>query len=50
MTKYTPSYLCPYYKMGQMEMDEFRSHMFRADEVYYDLGERNRKVLGDNQE
>ena len=50
MTKYSPIYLCPYYKMVHMEMDEFRSHMFRADEVYYDLGERNRKVLGDNQE
>ena len=45
-TKYTPSYLCPYYKMGRMNMDELRSHMFRADEVYYDLDERNDIVLG----
>ncbi len=45
-TKYTPSYLCPYYKMGMMDMGELRSHMFRADEVYYDLEERNEIVLG----
>ena len=45
-TKYTPSYLCPFYKMGTMDMGELRSHMFRADEVYYDLEERNEIVLG----
>ena len=45
-TKYTPSYMCPYYKMGQMDLGEIRSHMFRADEVYYDLEERNNIVLG----
>lgn len=45
-TKYTPSYKCPYYKMGTMDMGEFRSHMFRADEVYYDLEERNDIILG----
>ena len=49
-TKYTPSYLCPYYKMGRMNMDELRSHMFRADEVYYDLDERNDIVLGKRDE
>lgn len=46
-TKYTPSYKCPLYHFGRMDMDEFRSHMFRADEVYYDLGRRNEKVLGE---
>ena len=45
-TKYTPSYLCPYYQMGTMDMGELRSHMFKADEVYYDLEERNDIVLG----
>jgi len=45
-TKYTPSYLCPFYKMGRMDMDELRSHMFRADEVFYDLDVRNEIVLG----
>ncbi|MCR5292961.1 MAG: type IV secretory system conjugative DNA transfer family protein [Eubacterium sp.] len=49
-TKYTPSYLCPYYKMGRMDMDELRSHMFRADEVYYDLDERNNIVLGKSED
>ncbi len=49
-TKYTPSYLCPLYHMGQMDMGELRSHMFRADEVYYDLDERNMKVLGTPEE
>lgn len=47
-TKYTPSYLCPFYKMGRMDMEELRSHMFRADEVYYDLDARNEIVLGEN--
>ncbi len=46
-TKYTPSYQCPYYQIGQMEMDELRSHVFRADNVYYDLAVRNEAVLGE---
>ena len=46
-TKYTPSYKCPYYKTGPMDLTEIRSNMFKADEVYYDLAERNRKVLDD---
>ena len=45
-TKYTPSYKCPYYKFGQMDLGEIRSHVFRADAVYYDLGKRNRLILG----
>ncbi len=48
-TKYTPSYLCKYYKMGTMDMEELRSHMFRADEVFYDLDRRNRIVVGDSE-
>ena len=48
-TKYTPSYKCPYYKFGPMDLTEIRSQMFRADEVYYDLGERNSKVLGESE-
>jgi type IV secretion system protein VirD4 len=46
-TKFTPSYQCPFYQIGQMDMEELRSHMFRADSVYYDLGTRNRTVLGE---
>jgi len=45
-TKYTPSYKCPFYKTGPMDMTEIRSNVFRADEVYYDLKARNAKVLG----
>ncbi len=49
-TQYTPSYLCPYYKMGRMDMEELRSHMFRADEVFYDLDARNETVLGKSED
>ena len=45
-TKYTPSYKCPFYQFGPMDLTEIRSNMFRADEVYYDLAKRNEKVLG----
>lgn len=45
-TKYTPSYKCPYYKFGQMDLGEIRSHVFRAEAVYYDLAKRNQLVLG----
>ncbi len=45
-TKYTPSYKCPFYKFGPMDLTEIRSNTFKADEVYYDLKERNEKVLG----
>lgn len=45
-TKYTPSYKCPYYQFGQMDLGEIRSHVFRADAVYYDLAKRNKLVLG----
>jgi type IV secretion system protein VirD4 len=49
-TKYTPSYKCSFYQTGQMNMDALRSHMFHADDVYYDLGTRNRIVLGEGEE
>ena len=49
-TKYTPSYLCKYYKFGMMKMDALRSHMFRADEVYYDVEVRNNTILGPAEE
>ena len=50
MTKYTPSYLCKYYKMGQMDLGEIRSNMFRADEVFYDLADRNEMILEDEED
>ena len=45
-TRYTPSYKCSFYQFGQMDLGEIRSHVFRADAVYYDLSKRNRLVLG----
>ena len=50
MTKYTPSYLCKFYKMGQMDLGDIRSNMFRADEVFYDLEVRNAAILEDEDE
>ncbi|MCI7692783.1 MAG: type IV secretory system conjugative DNA transfer family protein [Oscillospiraceae bacterium] len=45
-TKFTPSYKCDLYKFGTMDLSEVRSNAFFPDEVYYDLTERNEKVLG----
>lgn len=45
-TKYTPSYKCPFYKTGPMDLTEIRSNVFRADEVFYDIALRNERVLG----
>ena len=45
-TKYTPSYKCPYYKFGPMDLTEIRSNVFKADQVFYDLNVRNDKILG----
>lgn len=49
MTKYTPSYKCEYYQMGKMDMTDIRNHMFRSEEVFYDVEVRNKTVL-DEQE
>ena len=49
-TKYTPSYKCPYYKIGRMDVGELRTTNFKADEVYYDLDARNEIVLGKSEE
>ena len=45
-TKYTPSYKCPFYQFGPMDLADIRSKVFRADQVFYDLKARNAKVLG----
>ena len=37
---------CPFYKTGPMDLTEIRINTFKADEIYYDLRERNEKVLG----
>ncbi len=40
-TKFTPSYKCPLYQMGTMDLSEVRMNAFFGDEIYYDLDERN---------
>ena len=40
-TKYTPSYKCPLYQIGQMDLTEARSNVFHADRVFYDITKRN---------
>ena len=46
-TKFTPSYLCPFYQIGRMDTSGIRSHIFRAEEVFYDVAARNKTVLGE---
>lgn len=43
-TKYTPSYRCPLYRMGQMDLSEARSNVFYADRVFYDVTRRNQII------
>ena len=40
-TKFTPSYKCPLYQMGTMDLSQVRMNAFFGDEIYYDLEERN---------
>ena len=47
MTKYTPSYKCEFYHFGKMNLDDIRSHVFRAEAVAYDIVGRNATVLGE---
>lgn len=49
-TKFTPSYKCPLYEMGTMDMGAVKNHAFFGDEVFYDLDERNYLVLGAGEE
>ena len=44
-TKFTPSYRCPLYKFGQMSLEATKAHPFFADEVFYNIAERNQLVL-----
>ena len=46
LTKYTPSYNCTVYQMGQMDLGDIRSNMFHSDKVFYDIEKRNSIVLG----
>ncbi len=44
-TKFTPSYKCPLYKMGAMDLSETQLNAFFGEDVYYDLAERNYIVM-----
>ena len=44
-TKFTPSYRCPLYEIGQMDLSEVRANAFFGDDIYYDLEERNYLIL-----
>ena len=44
-TQFTPSYKCPLYEFGQMDMTDVRNNVFYSDEVFYDLDERNYLIL-----
>lgn len=49
-TQYTPSYKCPLYQMGQMDLTDVRSNVFHADKVFYDISRRNKLMLPDRDE
>lgn len=44
-TKYTPSYKCPLYQMGEMDLSEVRGNVFYADRVFYDITRRNKLMV-----
>ncbi len=44
-TKYTPSYQCPVYRFGKMDLTDIQGHAFKVDEVYYDIAKRNQLVV-----
>ena len=49
-TKFTPSYKCPLYQFGTMDLSDVRANAFFGDEIFYDLEERNYLVLDNQQE
>ncbi len=49
-TKFTPSYKCPLYEFGTMDLSDVRANAFFGDEIFYDLEERNYLVLDNQQE
>ena len=44
-TKFTPSYKCPLYEMGQMDLTDVKANAFFGDDIFYDLEERNYLIL-----
>lgn len=49
-TKFTPSYKCPLYKFSSMDLTDVRANAFFGDEVFYDLDERNYRILEQQEE
>ncbi len=49
-TQFTPSYKCPLYEFGTMDLTDVRNNVFYADEVFYDLDERNYLILDSQEE
>lgn len=49
-TKFTPSYKCPLYKVGQMDLSETRKNVFFGEDVYYALETRNSIILDEMEE
>ncbi|MCR5637380.1 MAG: type IV secretory system conjugative DNA transfer family protein [Lachnospiraceae bacterium] len=49
-TQFTPSYKCPLYEFGTMDMTEVRNNVFYGEEIFYDLDERNYLVLDSEEE
>lgn len=49
-TKFTPSYKCPLYKFGSMDLSDVRANAFFGNEVFYDLDERNYRILEEQAE
>lgn len=45
MTKFTPSYKCPLYEMGQMDLSDVRANVFFGSDIFYDIDERNYLIL-----
>lgn len=48
--KFTPSYMCPLYSFGIMNISDVVENAFYEDEVYYDLHERNVIILKNDEE
>lgn len=44
-TRFTPSYRCPLYQMGQMDISSLSKKAFFPEDIYYDLEDRNKKCL-----
>ena len=44
-TKFTPSYKCPLYKFSTLDMSDVKEQGFFGDDIFYDLEERNYRMM-----